>query len=60
MILKVGYFVEYDLIYPDNIKEKTEYFPFCPENKFSPQDIFTYYMHEMKPDTYTQCKKINL
>ena len=28
-----GYFVEVDLRYPDNIKEKTMNFPFCPENK---------------------------
>ena len=29
----IGYFVEADLIYPDNIKEKTKNFPFAPENK---------------------------
>ena len=29
----IGYFVEADLIYPDNIKEKTENFPFAPMNK---------------------------
>ena len=29
----IGYFVEVDSIYPDNIKEKTEHFPFAPENK---------------------------
>ena len=28
----IGYFVEVDLKYPDNIKEKTKNFPFCPEN----------------------------
>ena len=58
MIVKYGYFIEVDLKYPDNIKEKTKYFPFCPENKFSHQDKFTNYMNEMKPDTYTQCKKL--
>ena len=30
---EIGYFLEVDLKYPDNIKEKTKYFPFCPENK---------------------------
>ena len=25
-------------------------------NIFSPQDKFTNYMNEIKPDTYTQCK----
>ena len=29
----IGYFVEDDLRYPDDIKEKTKNFPFCPENK---------------------------
>ena len=29
----IGYFVEVDLIYSDNIKEKTTYFPFAPMNK---------------------------
>ena len=28
-----GYFVEVNLRYPDNIKEKTKKFPFCPEKK---------------------------
>ena len=28
-----GYFIEVDLKYPDNIKEKTKNFPFAPENK---------------------------
>ena len=30
---EIGYFLEVDLKYPDNIKEKTKYFLFCPENK---------------------------
>ena len=29
----IGYFLEVDLRYPDNKKEKTKNFPFCPENK---------------------------
>ena len=28
----IGYFLEVDLKYPDDIKQKTKYFPFCPEN----------------------------
>ena len=28
-----GYFIEVDMTYPDNIKEKTKYFPFATENK---------------------------
>ena len=34
----IGYFIEIDLNYPDNIKEKTENFPFCPENKVIHKD----------------------
>ena len=30
---EIGYFLELDLKYPDNIKKKTKNFPFCPENK---------------------------
>ena len=29
----IGYFIEVDLIYPDNMKEKTKNFPFAPVNK---------------------------
>ena len=32
---EIGYFFECDLPYPDNIKEKTKFFPFCPQNKYS-------------------------
>ena len=34
----IGYFVEVDLRNPNNIKEKTKYFPFCPENKLISKD----------------------
>ena len=44
--------------YSDNIKEKTKNFPFAPENKISPQDKFSDYMNEIKPDTYTPYKKL--
>ena len=55
---EIGYFVECDLKYTDKIKQKTKYFPFAPENKYSPQDKFTNYMNEIKPDSFTQCKKL--
>ena len=29
----IGYFIEVDLKYSDNIKEKTKHFPLAPENK---------------------------
>ena len=28
----IGYFIEVDLKFPDNIKQKSIIFPFCPEN----------------------------
>ena len=55
---EIGYFVEVDLKYPDEIKDKTKNFLFCPENKFSPTDNFTDYMNLNKPESYVKCKKL--
>ena len=44
--------------YPDNIKEKTKKVAFAPVNKKSNPDDFTDYMKTIKPDTYTQTKKL--
>ena len=54
----IGYFIEADLIYPDNVKEKTKHFPFAPMNKKIDSDNFSDYMNEILPDTYTQNKKL--
>ena len=54
----IGYFIEADLRYPDNIKEKTTIFPFAPENKKKDSDDLSDYMKTIKPDTYTQTKKL--
>ena len=54
----IGYFIEVDLKYPDNIKEKTKHFPFAPVNKKLNPDDFSEYMKEDKPNTYTQTKKL--
>ena len=54
----IGYLIEVDLKYPDNIKEKTKNFPFCPENKKINPDKFGDYMKKIKPNTYTQTKKL--
>ena len=54
----IGYFVEVDLKYPDNIKQKTKNFPFAPENKKYNPDIFSDYMKEIKPDNYTSTRKM--
>ena len=56
----VGYFVEVDLKYPDNIKEKTKNFPFCPENKIIHKDEYNdnEYMKQIKPENYIKSKKL--
>ena len=47
---EIGYFIEADLKYPDNIKEKTKKFPFCPENKkINPKEKYNDYMNKIKP-----------
>ena len=55
---EIGYFLEVDLKYPDNIKEKTKRFPFCPENKIIPKEKYNEYMNEIKPKNYTKSKKL--
>ena len=47
-----------DLIYPDNIREKTKHFQFAPENIKNNPDGFSAYKKEIKPNTYTQTKKL--
>ena len=54
----IGYFIEVDLKYPDNIKQKTKNFPFAPENKKINPDTFNDYMKEIKPDNYTSTRKL--
>ena len=54
----IGYFVEVDLIYTANIKEKTKHFPFVLVNKKNNPDDFSDYMKTIIPDTYTQNKKL--
>ena len=54
----IGYFLEVDLKYSDNIKQKTKYFPFCPENKKIDPNKYNEYMVSIKPDNYTKSKKL--
>ena len=56
----IGYFIEVDLNYPDNIKEKTINFPLAAMNKKISPDNFSNYLREIIPDTYTQNKKIDM
>ena len=53
---EIGYFLEVDLKYPGNIKEKTKNFPFCPENKKIIPDKYNNYMKKVKPKKYTNLK----
>ena len=54
----IGYFIEVDLKYPVDIREKTKNFPFAPENKKINRDTFNDYMKEIEPDNYTSTKKL--
>ena len=40
------------------MKYETQNFPFAPENKKINPDDFSEYMKKVKPDTYTQTKKL--
>ena len=54
----IGYFPEDDLSYPDDIKEKTKNFPFCPENKkIKPVNIKDY-TENKKPKKHEKTKKL--
>ena len=55
---EIGYFLEVDLKYPDDIKEKTKNFPFCPENKKINPDKYNDYMKKIKAESYTKSKKL--
>ena len=54
----IGYFIEFDLKYPDNIKEKTKNFPFCPEDKNIPKDEKNDCMKKIKPKNFTKVKNV--
>ena len=54
----IGYFIEVELVYPNNIKEKTKNFPFAPVNTKINSDKFSVFLKEIKPATYIQTKKL--
>ena len=43
----IGYFIEADLTYPNNIRQKTKHFPFAPMNEKINPDNFNDYMKEI-------------
>ena len=53
-----GYFLEVDLEYPHNIRQKTKHFPFAPENKSISKDDFGPYMKSIMPKNYVSHKKL--
>ena len=55
---EIGYFLKVDLKYPDNIKEKTKNFPFCPKNKIIAKQKYNDDMENIKPKNYTKSKKL--
>ena len=54
----IGFFVEVVLSNPIELKEKSKRFPFCHENRISPQDKFCILMNVKKPKNYPQKKKL--
>ena len=44
--------------YPDSIKHKTKKIAIAPENKINNLDDLSEYKEKVKPDTYTQTKKL--
>ena len=55
---EIGYFLQFDLKYPDNIKEKTKKFPFCPENEKIIPNKYNDCMNNIKPKNYTKSKTL--
>ena len=47
-----GYFIECDLEYPAEIKEKTKNFPFCPYQTKADPDLFSGYMKNVNQSKY--------
>ena len=54
----IGYFVEVDFKYSDNIKEKTDDFPFCPEKNVIPNDKYNDYMKKIKPKNCAKAENL--
>ena len=54
----IGYFLEVDLEYPYNIRQKTKHFPFCSENKTVSKNDFGPYMKSIMSKNYVSHKKL--
>ena len=53
-----GYFIECDLEYPAEIKEKTENFPLCPYQTKADPNLFSEYMNSVKQPNYKPTEKL--
>ena len=53
-----GYFVECNLEYPAEIKEKTKNFPFCPYQTKADPDLFSAYMNNVNQPNYKPTSKL--
>ena len=53
-----GYFIECDLEYPVEIKEKTINFPFCPYQTKADPDLFSAYMNNVNQPKYKPTSKL--
>ena len=53
-----GYFIECDLEYPAESKEKTENFPLCPYQTKADPNLFSEYMNKVKQPNYKPTEKL--
>ena len=53
-----GYFIECDLEYPAEIKEKTKNFPFCPYQTKADPNLFSGYMNNVNQPNYQPTSKL--
>ena len=53
-----GYFIECDLEYSAEIKEKTENFPLCPYQTKADPNLFSEYMNSVKQPNYKPTEKL--
>ena len=54
----IGYFVDVDLSYSDDLQDKLKKLPFCPENRTVSKTDFNEYMKKSIPKTCIPHKKL--
>ena len=57
-VKEYGYFIERDLEYPAEIREKTENFPLCPYQTKADPNLFSDYMNSVKQPNYKPTEKL--